>query len=123
MQRVHHERRVQCLAGTAAEEAPELILDRAASPLRLLLERTERRQLPAPQEHGLHSLRAERADELALEIRLADEEAEGTQVFAAAGPADAGPLECTPELRDLAGIAEPRGRDGVGQVGDELSDR
>ena len=55
----------------------------------------------------LHGVRSERADQLVLEIGLADVEAEPFEVRASLGGAEAGTLEAAPELALLAGVAEP----------------
>lgn len=80
VERLDHERRVPGLPGAAPEEAPKLGLDRLSPPLRLLLEGTEGRQLPALGQHGLDTGRAECSDQLAFEIGIAGVEAEVLEV-------------------------------------------
>src|SRR6185295_12843965 len=81
---VHHQRRVPRLARARAEESAQLIFHGSAAPLRLLLKGAKRRELAALLEDDLDALRAERSDELALEIRLASVEAEGFELRAGA---------------------------------------
>src|SRR5689334_6098992 len=63
-------------AAPAAHEAPELLLHRPASPLRLLLQRAERTQVAVRLDHRLYRLDAEGSNELVFEVGLADVEAE-----------------------------------------------
>jgi hypothetical protein len=83
-------------AAAAAHVAAELVLDRAASPLDLLLEGPERLEVSVCLDHFQHALCAERADQLGFEVGLADVEVRR----------QAGTLEGLPELSFLAGVAE-----------------
>jgi hypothetical protein len=76
IERLDQKPRVLDLAGTAAEEAAELALCRPTLPLRLLLERAKGREVSVPRENLLDGLRAERADQFVLEVRVADIETE-----------------------------------------------
>src|SRR5204863_8610326 len=72
LERVDEQDRVTDLPpGAAREEAPQLVLAGPAAPLGLLLHRPEGAEVPVRPEHRLDRLRSERADELALEVRIA----------------------------------------------------
>src|SRR5918995_2409176 len=87
----------------AAHEAPELVLDRAALPLRLLLQRPERAEVAVLLDDALHVVHAERADQLALQVGDAHGEPESFEVGA-----EAGSLEGSTEVALLARVAETR---------------
>jgi hypothetical protein len=123
VERLDHQRRVSDLPGTASEEAPKLSLDRSVVPLRLLLEGSERRELSARLEHRLDAGGAERPDQLALEIGLADEEAERLEVLARAGRPDAPALERPSEWHKLANVAKTRRSHAVREIAQEPADR
>ena len=107
VERLDEQPRVADLAAAAAaEEAPELLLDRPAAPLGLLLQRAERAQVSLGRDNLLDGVRAERADQLVLEIGVADEEAERFEVLARQRRAEARVLETAAELPLLAGVAE-----------------
>ena len=69
-------------AAAAAHEAAQLLLDRLVAPGRLLLQRAERAEVAVDLGNRLDRVRAERADQLALEVGLAGEEAELLEVVA-----------------------------------------
>ena len=74
LQRAHEQGRVARLApAAAAHEAAELRFDRAAAPGGLVLKRAERAKVSLGLDNLQHPLRAERADELVLEVGVADE--------------------------------------------------
>src|SRR6188472_3214667 len=101
------ERCVPDLSGAASEETAELILDRTSLPLRLPLERAERRELTAPLEDVLDARSAQRTDQLTLEIGIADVEAERLELRPCAGRPEADPLQGAPECAGLTLVAEP----------------
>ena len=104
------------LPRAAPEEPPELRLDRTTPPLRLLLKRAKGRELPAPLEHILDTRGPERADQLALEVGVADVEAERLELVARAGRTDTCALERSSVRAGLADVAEA-GRANVVPVG------
>src|SRR5205085_6517627 len=81
VQRLDEQPRVTQLSpvGTA-EEAPQLPLDVAAPPGRLLLEGSEWTEIPVGVEHLFHACGAECSDQLVLEIGDADVETESLHV-------------------------------------------
>jgi hypothetical protein len=83
-------------AAAAAHEAAKLLFDRSAAPLDLLLKRAERREVAVLFDHLQDAFGPQGADQLRLQVRLADVE-NGRQ---------AGALEGTPELRLLGRVAE-----------------
>src|SRR6185437_11863982 len=82
-------------AAAAARVAAQLFFDRSAPPLDVLLESPERRQVAVRLDHLEDALSAEGADQLRLQIGLADVEA----------GRDPGALESPPELGLLARVA------------------
>jgi hypothetical protein len=106
VQRLDEAAGVLDLAGAAAEEAAKLALDRATVPLRLPLERAERREIAVVRENLLDRVRAEGADQLVLEVQFADVEAERLHPFARQPGAQPGALERTPELGFLGSVAK-----------------
>ena len=98
-------------AAAAAHEPPELVLGRAAVPGSLLLERPERPQVSMPVDDALDLVRAESADELVLEVGVADEEPEPLQVRPGQGGAETRALEAAGDVTLLAGVVEPGQRD------------
>src|SRR5581483_11649356 len=82
----------------AAHEAPQLRLDTPPAPGRLLLKGAERVEIAVRFEHRLDRVRAERADQLVLEV---------FDTHMEVPPVQAGPLEPAQEHVLLAGVAEP----------------
>jgi lincosamide nucleotidyltransferase A/C/D/E len=101
------EPRVLDLAGAAPEEAAKLGLGRPPAPLRLFLERSKGAEAPATFQHRLDTRGPKRVNQLALEVRLADEEAEQLHRLTGKARADARLLERAAEALLLARIAEP----------------
>src|SRR5262249_21925625 len=101
--RLDEEARVLDLARSAPEEATKLGLRRTALPLRLLLEGAKRREASTAFENLLDARRAERANQLALEVRLADVEAEGLHRLARELGSEPGPLERAAKTGLLSG--------------------
>src|SRR5262249_21071940 len=91
------------LPRAASEEPAKLVLDRTPLPLWLLLKRAERRELSTRLEHGLDALRAERPDQLALEVGVADVEAQVLELFSRSRRPDADALESPAERGQFAG--------------------
>src|SRR5436190_9635147 len=81
----------------AAQEAPQLTLDGPSSPRRLLLKGVERAEVAVVVDDGLDGGGAESADQLVLQVRDADVEAQPLHPRAGEGAAEAGPLEAAPE--------------------------
>ena len=115
--------RVPDLPGAAAEEAAKLRLFGTPLPLLLLLERTEGRELPASVEDGLDAGCPERPDQLALEVRLADVEAETLELFPRARGPETDPLQRPPEGNHLACVAETSRAYGSREVAEKPADR
>src|SRR6266404_3502606 len=90
-------------ASTAAHEAPQLVAHRTVAPDGLVLERPERGEIAVLGDDLLNARRAERADQLVLEVDLADEE----------GGRNAGALERAAELGLLAGVAQTADMDAT----------
>jgi hypothetical protein len=88
------------------QEAAELFLGAPSAMRELLLIGAKRSQYPVRGEDCLHARGAKTTDQLVLQIRLADVEAEPFHVGAAEIGTEAGPLESTPQLALLARVAE-----------------
>ena len=93
-------------AAAAAHPAPELVLDRLAEPGRLLLESAECLQITVRLCNAFDGCGAVSADQLVLEVSLADEETQSLHVGTGEVRAHAGPLEPAPEVGLLLGVAE-----------------
>jgi hypothetical protein len=109
VERLDEQTRVADLApSAAAHETPKLLLGGAASPCGHLLELSKAMQIVVRADDPLHARHTERADQLLLQIRVADEEPEAFHVRAgeAGAEAEAGPLQRPAEDRFLARIAE-----------------
>jgi dihydrofolate reductase len=106
VERFDEQSRVLDLARTAPEEAAKLGLGWPALPLRLLLEGAKGREASAPFQNGLDARHSERADELALQIGLADVEAEALQGLAGEVRAEPGAFKRSRELALLPCVAE-----------------
>ncbi len=91
----------------AAQEAPELLVDGPLHPRRLLLQRAKRPKITLRGDDLEDRGRSESADQLVLEVLVADEEAEPFQIRAREVGAEPGALETAFELALLAGVAEP----------------
>src|SRR6478735_11196810 len=115
--------RVPDLPGATSEEATKLILHRTVVPSRLLLERPERREFSAPLQNGLDAYRAERADQLTLEIGSANVEAELLELRLCARGRDPDPLQPAPERADLPLVAEARHADVLHEPAQHAADR
>ena len=95
--RIDEQARVAQLAAVgAAHEAPQLSVEPLSPPRRLLLERPERAEVAFGLDDGLDEGRAERTDQLVLQVGDADVEAEPLHVGAGELGAEAGPLETAP---------------------------
>jgi TfoX N-terminal domain len=104
IQRLDEQRRVAGLP--VPHEAPELLFIGQVSLRRLLLERVKRAELTLGGDHLFHSRRADRPDELVLEVGIADVEAEAFHVVSCQVRPEAGPFETAPEFTLLSGIAK-----------------
>src|SRR5687767_3305342 len=93
-------------AAVGTEEAPQLLLRAPSSPGRLLLEGAERLEVALGFDDPFHGCRAERPDQLVLEILDAHVEPESFHVVTGEVGAEAGSLEATPEVRFLSRVAE-----------------
>src|SRR3954447_6340263 len=101
IERVDERRRVLDLAPAArAHEAPQLRLDAAGALRGLLLEGPEASELALGLDDPLDAGGSEAADQLVLEVGVADEEAGPPELGAQAGP-----LDGEPEVALLAGVA------------------
>jgi hypothetical protein len=98
--------RLDLPAALGAEEAPELFLVAPSSPGGLVLEGAERVEFTLCLEHLFHGGGAERADQLILQVCLADVETESFHAGPSEVGAEAGPLEATLEVALLARVAE-----------------
>ena len=78
-----------------------------ALPGRLLLEGAERAELTLSLDDLLHRAGTESADQLVLEVGVADVEAQPFHLDARQVGAEAGPIEPAPEVVLLGGVAEP----------------
>src|SRR5436305_1366501 len=85
-------------ASVRAEEATELFLGRPLSPLGLLLEGAERRQLTSSGDDLLHCGGSEGTDQLVLQVLDTHVEAESFHVGAIEAGAQPGSLETQPEV-------------------------
>src|SRR3954466_7286554 len=88
------------------QKSARLPRGRPPLPRRLLLQRAERTQLALGGDHSLNGGGAERANQLVLQIRLADVEAQLLHAAAAQASAEARALERAPEVRLLPRVAE-----------------
>jgi hypothetical protein len=89
-------------------EAPELLVVALVSLRKLLPEGAERTELTLRRDDLLHGGRAERADQLVLEVRLADVETEPFHVGASELGAEPGLLQASPKVALLAYVTEAR---------------
>jgi hypothetical protein len=92
-------------AGSAAHEAAQLLFPRPAPPGALLLQGAKRSQLTLGGNDLLNHVRAERADQLVLEVLDAHEEAEGLHGGAGETGSETCALEPAPEIVLLARVA------------------
>jgi SpoVK/Ycf46/Vps4 family AAA+-type ATPase/predicted metal-dependent enzyme (double-stranded beta helix superfamily) len=123
LERLDEVTRVADLApAAAAHEAAELLVERAPVPGDLPLERPERTEVAVLGDELLDAGGAEGADELVLEVGLADVEAERLHPGAGQLRAAAGALEGTLEVALLARVHETREPDAV-EAAQEASDR
>ena len=109
VQRFDEQTRVAQLAAAAAShEATQLLFGRASPPGRLPLERAEGAEISLSLDDPFDGGRAERADQLVLQVRDAHVEAEPLHLVAAEIDAEAGPLEAATEVGFLRGVAQAR---------------
>jgi len=109
IERLHEQAGVADLAASAAaHEPPKLLLGGAVAPRRHLLERSKPAEVVVSVEDLFDARRAERTDQLLLEIRDADVEPEVLQVGARELGAETGALERLSEDPLLGGIAKTR---------------
>ena len=110
IERADEHRRVLDLAPAAgAHEAPKLCLDAPGALRGLLLERPEASELPLGFDDPLDAGRSEAADQLVLEVGVADVEAGPPELGA-----EAGPLDGEPEVALVAGVAQAGEPDALG---------
>src|SRR4051794_11554176 len=88
------------------QEAVQLFLGSPFAMRELLLVGAKRPQSPVRGEHSLRGRGAEAADELALQVGLADVEAEPFHLGAVEAESEACPLESTAQLALLRRVAE-----------------
>lgn len=86
----------------------ELLLNGPPSPFRLPLEGAERRQVALSIDDLFHGGRAERSDQLILQVRDADVETESFHLVATEVGAETRLLETAPEVALLADVAQAR---------------
>ena len=109
IERLHEQAGVADLAAsTAAHEPPKLLLGGTVAPCRHLLERSKPAEVVVGVEDLFDARRAERTDQLLLEIRDADVEPEVLHVRARELGAETGALERLSEDSLLARIAKTR---------------
>jgi len=128
IQRVDEQgRRLDLPTPVGAHEAPELLLIGPSSPGRLLLEGAERFKLTLSVDDLFYGRRTERADQLILQVCDAHIEPERFHIGARQMGAQAGPLQSTPEVAFLSGIAEscqpdvePLGAEEIQEASDAL---
>src|SRR4029453_7757627 len=109
VQRVDEPARVPNLpASAAAHEPPQLLLDGASLPRRLLLKRAKRSQIALGLDHLFHGRRSMGADQLVFEVFDADEEADPPHAAPREVRAEPGPFEPAHELALFGGVTEPR---------------
>src|SRR5204863_2295042 len=112
VERLDEQLRVAGLPPAAASEPPaQLLFDRPSLPLRLLLQSSERPQVSLRVCDLLDGCGADGADELRLQVRLADVEPEPLHLRPAERGPEAGALQRAPELEFFAGVAEAGDRD------------
>ena len=105
--RIHeHRARLDLPATAGAHEPSELLGVGPAAPRGLQLERAERPQVTLRTDHFLDDRRTRGADQLVLQVGVADEETELFHVGGAEVRADAGPLERASKVAHLGRIAE-----------------
>ena len=109
-----------------AEEPPQLVVEWPAAPLRLLLQRSERAEVAVQLDDVLDDVRAERADQLVLEIRLGrpSRSFEGKVLDAAGAPIAKGRVVAVfePEMTEaftFTGGSAPAKTDGTYRVAGE----
>ena|SRR5215211_634832 len=100
------ERSHRRLPSLAAEPAVKLRFRGSSPPRGLVLEGSERAELPVRVDHLFHRRRTEGADQLVLEVGYADVEAERFHPGAGQAGAEAGALESALEEAFLRGVAE-----------------
>ena len=109
IERLHEQAGVANLAASAAaHEPPKLLHGGAVAPRRHLLERSKPAEVVVSVEDLFDARRAERTDQLLLEIRDADVEPEVLHVRARELGAETGALERLSEDPLLGGIAKTR---------------
>lgn len=128
IQRIDEQPRIPDLStAAAAHEAPKLLLNRAASPLGLLLQCAKRSQVALSLDDPLHRLGTQSTDQLVLQVCRAYEEAQPLHVSASEPGAEASPLEAAPEVVLLPGVTDtgqphvqPRRAEQVEELPDRL---
>jgi hypothetical protein len=109
VERTHEGRRGADLASAVGPEEPaELVGLGPTSPGGLSLERSERGELTTPGEYSHDGLHAERSDQLAFEVGLADEEPMRLEIAAAADGSEPGTFQPAAIVALFARIAETR---------------
>ena len=100
-------RRVVDLPARVAQEAPELLLDGSVTPVRLLLECSERPELTSRLDLCDHLLGTERTDQLVLEVFDASVEAEPFDVGSREAGSESRPLKTSAEIGFLRLVVQP----------------
>src|SRR4051794_39802811 len=104
VERVDEQARVADLAAAAAaHEPPQLLGVGPPAPRRLPLERADGAELALCVDHRLDRRDADGADQLVLQVGVADVKAEALHLDPCEAVAQAGPLEPAPEVALLAG--------------------
>jgi hypothetical protein len=109
IKRADEQARVETLsAGSGPQETAKLVLGAPSLLRRLLLKNAERSELTLSIDDLFHRGGAEGADQLVLQIGDAHVETERFHLGAGQVGAEAGPLETTPKVALLGGVAQPR---------------
>jgi hypothetical protein len=112
IERVDEQARVLDLpAATCAHETPKLGFGGQSSPGGLVLQGAERSQLSIGIDNLFDGRGSKGADQLVLEVRVADVEAKAFRLGAAEMSPQARPLEGAPEVVLLRGVADARQSD------------
>ena len=101
-------RRADLPAPVRSEKAPKLLLGRPPSPRRLFLEGAKRVEVTQSADDLLDGVGAEGADQLVLQVRDADVEAQCFPIRASQARSEAGPLEGPLEVVLLCRVTEAR---------------
>jgi hypothetical protein len=109
IKRIDEKTRVSDLApAAAAHEAPKLLLSGPSLPRRLLLEGAEGSKVTMSINDQFHGGGTESADQLLLQVCDAHVETQPFHINTSEVGPEAGPLETTPEIALLCGVAKTR---------------